>query len=62
LGRWQQVLIDALDQTLRLGFEQLLLIISVDLRTGLSSPLHDVRPTVSLVSVVPACCTCRAPT
>jgi hypothetical protein len=36
LGRWQQVLADALDQTLRLAYEQPSLIILVDPRPGLN--------------------------
>ena len=58
LGRWQQVLADALDQTLRLAYEQPSLIISVESPLVLSSLLLDEPPTVSPRSVVPACFTC----
>ena len=61
LGRWQQVLADALDQTLRLACGRPSLIISVEPPPGPNSLPHDEPPTVSPPSVVPACFTCRAP-
>ena len=60
LGRWQQVLTDALHQTSRLVSERPSLIISDERLLGLSSTPHDEPPIVSPPSVVPRCCTCRA--
>jgi hypothetical protein len=44
LGRWQQVLADALDQNLAIGVGQLSLIILAEPRPVLSSPLPASRP------------------
>jgi hypothetical protein len=49
LGRWQQVLTDALDQNLAIG-----------VRAAVADHLGRA-PTVSQLSVVPACFTCRPP-
>jgi Homeodomain-like domain len=59
LGRWQQVLADALDENLAIGVRAAVTDHLVDLRTGLSSPPHDELPTVSPPLVVLACFTCR---
>jgi hypothetical protein len=61
LGRWQQVLADALDQNLAIGVREQSLIILVERLPVLSSRPHDERPTVSRRCVVPVCFTCRAP-
>jgi len=57
LGRWQQVLADALDRTLPLASVQRSLIISVAFQPELNSLLHGEQRTVSPRSVVPLCCT-----
>jgi hypothetical protein len=59
LGRWQQVLADALIKTGRSGFGRPSLIISAERRPGLSSPLRDVPHTVWPPSVVLGCFMCR---
>jgi hypothetical protein len=61
LGRSQQVLADALDQTLAIGVRAAVADHFGRSPTRLNSPLLDEPPTVSPPSVVPACLTCRAP-
>jgi hypothetical protein len=61
LGRWQQVLAAALDQTLRLASARLSLIILAERRPGRSSPPHNEPPTVSPPPVGPASCMYRVP-
>jgi hypothetical protein len=48
LGRWQQVLADALERNLAMGSGQPSPIISVERLHGLNSMLLDEPPTVSL--------------
>lgn len=59
LGRWQQVLADAPDQTLRLASEQRSLIISAEPPPGLNSLLPDHLLVASFGWAVPACFTSR---
>jgi hypothetical protein len=59
LGRWQQVLADALDQNLAIGVRAAVADISDECLLGLSSRPHDEPPTVSPPQVVPASFTCQ---
>jgi hypothetical protein len=60
LGRWQRVLADPLTRTTRLVSGQVSLIISVEPPGGLSSPLHDERPTAWPCWASAACSMYRA--
>jgi hypothetical protein len=53
LGRWQQVLADALDQNLAISVRAAVADHLGRAPAGLSSRLHDAPPTVSRLSVVP---------
>jgi hypothetical protein len=61
LGRWQQVLTDALDQNLAIGVRAAVADHLGRAPPVLSSMLQDAPPTVWPLWVVPKCCTCRAP-
>jgi hypothetical protein len=61
LGRWQQVLADALDQNLAIGVRAAVADHLGRAPAELSSPPPDEPPTVSPLSVVPVCFIGRAP-
>ena len=60
LGRWQQVLADALDQNLAIGVRAAVADHWVEPPPGLNSPPHDEPPPASPPLVGPACVTWRA--
>jgi hypothetical protein len=61
LGRWQQVLVDALDEYLAIGVRAAVADHLDRAPPGRSSRLPDEPPTVSLARIVPACFTCQLP-
>ncbi len=61
MGRWQQVLADALDQNLAIGVRAAAVDHLGRAPPGPSSRLLDEPPTVSQPLVVPKCFTCLAP-